>query len=52
MFNTNLEWRSNELIGMARPFAFGQWDKYYDLVCRTFPKMNTNLLLPFEDATA
>jgi hypothetical protein len=37
-----------ELIGMARPFAFGEWDKYYELVNRTFPKMNTNLLLPFE----
>ena len=36
-----------ELIGMARPFAVGEWDKYYDLVCRTFPKVNTTLLLPF-----
>jgi hypothetical protein len=41
-----------ELIGMARPFAFGEWDKYYDLVNRTFPKMNTNLLLPFEQESA
>lgn len=36
-----------ELIGMARPFAFGGWEQYYDLVDRTFPKMNTSLLLPF-----
>jgi hypothetical protein len=41
-----------ELIGMARPFALGEWDKYYDLVNRTFPKMNTNLLLPFEQEVA
>lgn len=40
-----------ELIGMARPFALGEWEKYYDLVNRTFPKMNTNLLLPFEAGT-
>lgn len=37
-----------ELIGMARPFAVGEWDRYCDLVTRTFPKMNTNLFLPFE----
>jgi hypothetical protein len=37
-----------ELIGMARPFAFGEWDKYYVLVDRTFPKMNASMLLPFE----
>lgn len=40
-----------ELIGMARPFAFGEWDRYYDLVNRIFPKMNANLLLPFEEST-
>jgi hypothetical protein len=40
-----------ELIGMARPFAVGDWDRYYDLVNRTFPKMNTNLYLPFEVET-
>jgi hypothetical protein len=40
-----------ELIGMARPFAFGEWDKYYELVNRTFPKMNTSLLLPFPEDT-
>jgi hypothetical protein len=38
-----------ELIGMARPFAVGEWEKYYRLVCRTFPKTNTTLLLPFEE---
>jgi hypothetical protein len=38
-----------ELIGMARPFALGEWSKYYDLVNRTFPKMNSNLLLPFPE---
>jgi len=37
-----------ELIGMARPFGIGEWDRYYDLLNRTFPKLNTNLLLPFE----
>jgi hypothetical protein len=43
-----------ELIGMARAFAVGQWDRYYALVNRTFPKMNATLLLPFtsEDALA
>lgn len=42
-----------ELIGMARPFGWGEWPKYYDLVDRTFPKLNTTLLLPFEsEATA
>lgn len=43
-----------ELIGMARAFSVGQWDRYYDLVNRTFPKMNANLLLPFnsENTTA
>lgn len=39
-----------ELIGMARAFSLGGWDRYYDLVNRTFPKMNTTLTLPFEDA--
>lgn len=37
-----------ELIGMARAFAVGEWDRYYDLVNRIFPKMNTNLPLPFD----
>jgi hypothetical protein len=36
-----------ELIGMARAFSIGEWQKYYHLVNRTFPKMNSNLLLPF-----
>ncbi len=39
----------HELIGMARPFSSGQWDSYYDLVTREFPKTNTTPLLPFED---
>ncbi len=37
-----------ELIGMARPFKIGEWDKYCDLVDRTFPKINTNLYLPLD----
>lgn len=41
-----------ELIGMARPFAIGEWDRYYELVDRTFPKVNTTLLLPFESEVA
>jgi hypothetical protein len=41
----------HELIGMARAFAVGEWEKYYDLVNRTFPKVNTTLLLPFGDAS-
>lgn len=36
-----------ELIGMARAFAFGQWDEYYELVDRTFPKWNTTLPIRF-----
>lgn len=42
----------HELIGMARPFATGDWDKYYDLINRTYPKINTTLLLPFAEANA
>ena len=41
-----------ELIGMARPFLIGEWDKYYDLINRTFPKINTTLLLPFSEGEA
>lgn len=37
-----------ELIGMARAFSAGQWEQYYDLVNRTFQKVNTTGLLPFE----
>ena len=37
-----------ELIGMARAFAWGEWDKFYELVNRTYPKMNASLLLPFD----
>jgi hypothetical protein len=40
-----------ELIGMARPFGAGDWSNYYDLVNRTFPKLNTSLLLPFNNET-
>ena len=36
-----------ELIGMARAFANGKWDEYYELVDRSFPKMHATLLLPF-----
>lgn len=41
-----------ELIGMARPFGFGEYAKFYELVERTFPKVNTSLLLPFEEEQA
>jgi hypothetical protein len=41
----------HELIGMARPFAVGEWERYYDLVNRTFPKINTTLLQPFAEQT-
>jgi hypothetical protein len=41
-----------ELIGMARAFSVGQWDRYYELVNRTFPKMNATLLLPFNSESA
>ena len=37
-----------ELIGMARPFGTGEWGKYYDLVNRTFQKLNASLFLDFE----
>lgn len=40
-----------ELIGMARPFTAGQWEQYYQLVNRTFQKVNTTGLLPFEGET-
>jgi P63C domain len=36
-----------ELIGMARAFSVGEWERYYELVDRSFPKMNTTLPLPF-----
>jgi P63C domain len=38
-----------ELIGMAR--ASESWEKFYRLVERTFPKMNSTLLLPIPDPT-
>jgi hypothetical protein len=41
-----------ELIGMARPFSTGQWEKYYRLVNRTFSKVNSNLLLAFDTESA
>jgi hypothetical protein len=37
-----------ELIGMARPFAFGEWDRYYELVNTVFPKLNASMFLPFD----
>ncbi len=37
------------LSGMYVSTVVGEWDRYYDLVNRTFPKMNTNLLLPFPE---
>jgi hypothetical protein len=36
-----------ELLGMAR--ASESWERFYRLADRTFPRVNTNLLLPFED---
>lgn len=39
----------HELIGMARPFSAGEWDSYYSLVSREFPKTNTTPFLPFEE---
>jgi hypothetical protein len=41
-----------ELIGMARAFSTGQWEQYYGLVNRTFQKVNTTGLLPFESEKA
>jgi hypothetical protein len=41
--------RLYELIGMAR--ASDSWEKFYRLVERTFPKMNSTLLLPMSDPT-
>jgi hypothetical protein len=41
-----------ELIGMARAFSLGQWEQYYQLVNRTFPKINTNFLLPYSEAAS
>ena len=38
-----------ELIGMARPYEHGDWEEYYELVDRTFPKMNASLFLPFSE---
>jgi len=32
---------------MARPFGFGEWDKYYELVKTVFPKPNASMFLPF-----
>ena len=40
----------HELIGTARPFSLGEWERYYDLVNRTFPKINTTFLLPFGES--
>jgi P63C domain len=38
--------RLYELIGMAR--ASDDWERFYRIVNRTFPRMNTTLLLPLE----
>ncbi len=38
-----------ELIGMSKAFAWGEWDKFYDLVNRAYPKMHASLPLPFDD---
>lgn len=38
-----------ELIGMSRAFSWGEWDKFYELVNRSYPKMNATLSLPFEE---
>ncbi len=38
-----------ELIGMAKAFGIGEWDKYYDRVNRAFVKVNTTYLLPFPE---
>lgn len=37
-----------ELIGMARAFGVGEWNKFYDLANQAFPKRNTSLFLNFE----
>ena len=39
--------RLYELIGMSR--ASDHWDKFYRLVDRIYPKMNSTLLLPMPD---
>jgi len=41
--------RLYELTGMARPFADGEWDKYYRLVDRTFPRVGTTMALALND---
>ncbi|MEO8098305.1 MAG: P63C domain-containing protein [Acidobacteriota bacterium] len=41
-----------ELIGMSRAFAAGEWDKFYVLVNRTFPKNNATMMLPFPELEA
>lgn len=41
-----------QLIGMARAFAPGEWDRYYALVDRVFQKVNVSLLLPFDSEAA
>jgi len=41
--------RLYELIGMARPYSPGEWDKYYHLIQRIFPKLNSTLLLPYDE---
>jgi hypothetical protein len=38
----------HELIGMARPYSFGEWNRYYELVNTVFPKLNASMFLPFD----
>jgi len=39
-----------ELVGMMR--ASETWDKFFRIVDRTFPKINTTMLLPYEETEA
>jgi len=40
--------RLYELIGMARAFRPGEWHRYYELVDRTFARINTTMALQLE----
>ena len=46
--NPSLTRHLYELIGLAKAFSWGEWDRYYELVNRSYPKMNSTLSLPFE----
>lgn len=41
-----------ELIGLAKAFSFGEWNRYYELVNRLYPKRNASLALPFDEASS